>query len=313
MADSPSQGMTQPQRFRKKPVVIEALTFDVFVEYGRRECGPHLHNGMPWSFDFVTRFVDKEGREQVRRHPITHETDDCYLIPTLEGTMKFNRGERLITGVQGEIYPCKPDIFAATYEPESLHAPPPGPPQEDPELPKEVARQLSNVRWVLSPVLAYDTAAEAEKLLVRLEDAIRQSLGASRQQQQVAPEAVRAAFQRVEDQFGALTDGGDAMLEEEFDLVRAFLRETPVQEPSPKRRDPYAFRDFKHEVIEALDKMSRREELAVFQLREMTKEIADILGLAEQLPEETITSVRNLQWRFDHREQYPVTVSQHKE
>ena len=90
-------------KYRKKPVVIEAITFDELVEYGREHCGANLHNGMPWSFDYMGQ-------------PITHENDDCYLIPTLEGTMKMMRGDMLITGVAGEIYPCKPDIFAATYE-----------------------------------------------------------------------------------------------------------------------------------------------------------------------------------------------------
>jgi len=37
-------------------------------------------------------------------------------IPTLEGTMKANLGDFVIRGVKGEFYPCKPDIFEATYE-----------------------------------------------------------------------------------------------------------------------------------------------------------------------------------------------------
>jgi hypothetical protein len=89
-------------KYRKKPVVIEAITFDELVSYGKMSVS-HLNNGMPWSFTYGG-------------HPITHENDDCYLIPTLEGTMKFNRGDMLITGVNGEIYPCKPDIFEKTYE-----------------------------------------------------------------------------------------------------------------------------------------------------------------------------------------------------
>ena len=89
-------------KYRKKPVVIEAINFDGLVEYGRSH-GANIVNGMPWSFDY-------EG------HPITHENDDCYLIPTLEGTMRFTRGDMLITGVEGEIYPCKIAIFDATYE-----------------------------------------------------------------------------------------------------------------------------------------------------------------------------------------------------
>ena len=90
-------------KVRKKPVTVEAITFDELVEYGRTH-GANIINGMPWSFDYAG-------------HPITHETDDCYLIPTPEGMMKMMRGDMLITGVKGEIYPCKPDIFAATYEP----------------------------------------------------------------------------------------------------------------------------------------------------------------------------------------------------
>lgn len=89
-------------KFRKKPIVIEAITFDELVEYGMANAAA-LVNGMPWSFDY-------QGQH------ITHENDDCYLIPTLEGTMRFNRGDMLITGVKGEIYPCQMDIFAATYE-----------------------------------------------------------------------------------------------------------------------------------------------------------------------------------------------------
>lgn len=89
-------------KYRKKPVVIEAITFDELVSHGIQTGAP-LTRGMPWAFEY-------------KGHPITHENDNCYLIPTLEGTMRFNRGEMLITGVKGEIYPCKADIFAATYE-----------------------------------------------------------------------------------------------------------------------------------------------------------------------------------------------------
>jgi hypothetical protein len=88
--------------FRKKPVVIEAISFDELVEYGRNN-GANIVNGMPWSF-------------QYQGHPITHENDQCYLIPTLEGTLRFTPDDVLITGIKGEIYPCKRDIFEATYE-----------------------------------------------------------------------------------------------------------------------------------------------------------------------------------------------------
>lgn len=92
-------------KFKKKPVVIEAITWDEFIEYGKKEVGEEfLNDGMPWSFDY-------------NGHPITHENDECYLITTLEGTHNMTPQDVLITGVRGEIYPCKIDIFEETYEP----------------------------------------------------------------------------------------------------------------------------------------------------------------------------------------------------
>lgn len=88
--------------YKKRPVVAEAITFDELVAHGI-EVGGNIVNGMPWSFEY-------------KGHGITHENDDCYLIPTLEGTMRFKRGDMLITGVKGEIYPCNIDVFKTTYE-----------------------------------------------------------------------------------------------------------------------------------------------------------------------------------------------------
>lgn len=48
---------------------------------------------------------------------ITLRTDSTLAVPTLEGVITANVGDWLIQGVKGEIYPCKPDIFEATYEP----------------------------------------------------------------------------------------------------------------------------------------------------------------------------------------------------
>lgn len=90
--------------YRKKPIEIEAITFNELIEYGKNAEGADIVNGMPWSFDY-------------NGHPITHENDERYLIPTLEGTHNMTPKDMLITGVQGEIYPCKIDIFEATYEP----------------------------------------------------------------------------------------------------------------------------------------------------------------------------------------------------
>ena len=90
-------------KFRKKPVVIEAITFQQLVEHGLNNSN-NVVKGMPWSFHY-------------HGHLITHENDECYLIPTLEGTHNMTPDDMLITGIKGEIYPCKIDIFNATYEP----------------------------------------------------------------------------------------------------------------------------------------------------------------------------------------------------
>lgn len=89
-------------KFKRKPLVIEAITFDEFIEYGK-DNGANMVNGMPWSFNY-------------KGHTVTHENDECYLIPTLEGIHNFTPKDMLITGVEGEIYPCKIDIFKKTYE-----------------------------------------------------------------------------------------------------------------------------------------------------------------------------------------------------
>jgi hypothetical protein len=55
-----------------------------------------------------------------RKRPVVieaYQTDRTMEIPTLEGTMRADPGDWIITGVQGEQYPCKPDIFEQTYEP----------------------------------------------------------------------------------------------------------------------------------------------------------------------------------------------------
>ena len=85
-------------QFRKKPVVIEAFQN---VVTGHTQAFP------TWLFEALT-----SGN-------ITAVSDDALDIHTLEGTMRADKGDWIIRGVKGELYPCKPDIFAATYEPVS--------------------------------------------------------------------------------------------------------------------------------------------------------------------------------------------------
>lgn len=91
--------------FKKKPVVIEAITWDEFIEHGKKQLGEaNLTESMPLSFDYSG-------------YQVTHEDNECYLIPTLEGEHRMTPKDMLITGIKGEIYPCKIDIFNKTYEP----------------------------------------------------------------------------------------------------------------------------------------------------------------------------------------------------
>lgn len=77
-------------KFRKKPVIIEAIKWN----------GENIAQ--------VHHFC-----EDAAIGPVS---DNCIEIITLEGIMKANVGDWIIQGVNGEFYPCKPDIFEKTYE-----------------------------------------------------------------------------------------------------------------------------------------------------------------------------------------------------
>lgn len=94
---------TDPVRWRKKPVVIEAWRFDP----SKPATDMPAWMSLEW---FHEEIVPGPFGKQRRGSP-------CLLIPTAEGTMRANIGDWIIRGVKGEVYPCKPDIFEATYEP----------------------------------------------------------------------------------------------------------------------------------------------------------------------------------------------------
>lgn len=85
--------------FRKKPVVIEAYCFNQVREDSRPD----------W-------FQDRVTANEIITYP------DHAIIKTLEGVMRADLGDWIIKGVKGEVYPCKPDIFAATYEATEIEA-----------------------------------------------------------------------------------------------------------------------------------------------------------------------------------------------
>ena len=74
--------------YRKKPIVIKA-----------------------WQY-----FVGNELPSELKTRDDVIVSDDSISIKTLEGLMSVSSGDYIIIGVNGEAYPCKPDIFNKTYE-----------------------------------------------------------------------------------------------------------------------------------------------------------------------------------------------------
>lgn len=67
----------------------------------------------------INKEVDESKFEKFEKIPVVieaYKTDEEIEIETLEGTMKANKGDWIIKGVKGEIYPCKPDVFEMTYK-----------------------------------------------------------------------------------------------------------------------------------------------------------------------------------------------------
>jgi hypothetical protein len=87
--------MEHSRRYRKKPVVIEAIQWTGENGQAMRDFFGNIDG---WGF---TSGAASTGQ---------------IFIQTLEGTMLADRGDYIIKGVRGEYYPCKPDIFEETYE-----------------------------------------------------------------------------------------------------------------------------------------------------------------------------------------------------
>ena len=80
-------------KYRKKPVVIEAMEWDGTTPSANNICEKlNARESFRWNFD------------------------NQFVIKTLEGEHLVSNGDYIIKGVKGEFYPCKPDIFEMTYE-----------------------------------------------------------------------------------------------------------------------------------------------------------------------------------------------------
>lgn len=90
---------TNTRKFRKKPVVIEAIQYDGSDEIARE----------------IIEWV-KQNRGEITYHPGYANIETRFIIQTLEGRMSITPGDYVICGIEGEFYPCKPVIFEASYE-----------------------------------------------------------------------------------------------------------------------------------------------------------------------------------------------------
>ena len=97
-------------KFRKKPVEIEAF-----------EWVPGQFSDWPqWAKDELKHWDFETGMVVARTEPCKRKVQcqgEYLFIQTLEGTHRADPGDWIIRGIKGELYPCKPDIFAATYDP----------------------------------------------------------------------------------------------------------------------------------------------------------------------------------------------------
>jgi len=96
-------------KYRKKPVVVEAFQM-IKERRGDNVDWPEWLN-IAWNEECGT-----PGSVWARNYPQSDGTD-LLAIATLEGVMIVDWDDWIIQGVAGELYPCKPDIFAKTYEP----------------------------------------------------------------------------------------------------------------------------------------------------------------------------------------------------
>lgn len=94
-------------KFRKKPVVIEAWTVTELNRAAKSQ----------WSDLPVSVRESYERGGWVFGAVLTDGRTVGIYVPTEEGNLFASPADWIIKGVQGEFYPCKPDIFAATYEP----------------------------------------------------------------------------------------------------------------------------------------------------------------------------------------------------
>lgn len=93
-------------KYRKKPVVVEAFQFHT-DQWNHGNNRQYVEAGIDNELDHTSAFMD---------FPDGSKYEDHFTISTLEGINKLVDGEWVITGIKGEHYNCKPDIFEKIYD-----------------------------------------------------------------------------------------------------------------------------------------------------------------------------------------------------
>jgi hypothetical protein len=89
-------------KYKHKPFKVEAISFQEFIEYGKNN-GANIVNGMPWSFKY-------------KGLPVTHENDECYLIPAEPGIHSLFTPKDMLVTTEGKVIPMAIEIFEKTFE-----------------------------------------------------------------------------------------------------------------------------------------------------------------------------------------------------
>lgn len=97
--------MNKGRKYRKKPVVIEAFQYDGTLK--DQDGNYYIPDWAAEAFENNVLFYDS----------VDGKSPPCELfIKTLEGDHRVSVGDYIIRGINGELYPCKPEIFKKTYE-----------------------------------------------------------------------------------------------------------------------------------------------------------------------------------------------------
>jgi len=108
-----NKSISVQHKYRKKPIVIEAFQF--FRDHYWSFEPPNSDDWPVWAQRACGIKTGEQGAIWMDVHT-SSPTYEQFFCGTLEGKHEVSEGDYIIQGIKGEIYPCKPDIFEATYE-----------------------------------------------------------------------------------------------------------------------------------------------------------------------------------------------------